>query len=134
MLKSLSVLLEQIISHQQDKIKRLEKQVELLKKLDVLEKSLVNNCLRLSSREIYQITHETVLRIYYSGTVSFCYSILGVSHWGYDNYLKNISYHNKQEFVDIQAREYILMAIDSKGYGRGSHLIEKLLENNFGIT
>lgn len=97
------------------------------------ERRLVNNCVKLTSREIYRLIHETVQRDDYCGTVSFCCSILGVARSGYYNYLKNISYHKEREQADLQARESILMAINFKGYEKGSRSIKMLLENNFGI-
>lgn len=124
---------DQIITQQDDRIKLLEEQIELLKKLDVTERRLVNNCVRLSSKEIYQMIHETVLSEEYCGTVSFCCAILGVARSGYYNYLKHISFYEKRELADLEARDQILMAIDFKGYEKGSRSIKMLLENTFGI-
>ena len=124
---------EQIIIQQQDKIKLLEEQIELLKKLDSTERRLVNSCVKLSSKQIYQMIHQTVLKNDYKGTVSFCCSILGVARSGYYKYLKNIEYHEQQELADMKARDNILKAIDFKGYKKGSRSITMLLKNTFGI-
>lgn len=124
---------DQIIKRQEDKINLLEEQIELLKKLDVTERRLVNNCVRLSNKEIYQMIHETVQSREYPSTVSFCCSILGVSRSGYYNYVKNISFYKEQENADIESRDYILKAINFKGYEKGSRSVKMLLENDFGI-
>lgn len=70
---------DQIITQQQDKIRLLEEQVELLKKLDATERRLVSSCIKLNRTEIFRLIHETVSCDNYQGTVSFCCSILGVS-------------------------------------------------------
>lgn len=72
-----------LIRQQEDKIKLLESQVELLKKLDVRERRLVNNYVTLKSSDAYKLIYETVSNKEYLGTVSYCCSILGVSRLGY---------------------------------------------------
>lgn len=124
---------DQIIKRQEDKINLLQEQIELLKKLDVTERRLVNNCVRLSNKEIYQMIYETVQSREYPSTVSFCCSILGVSRSGYYNYVKNILFYKEQENADIESRDYILKAINFKGYEKGSRSVKMLLENDFGI-
>lgn len=124
---------EQIIIEQQNKIKLLEEQLELLKKLDVTERRLVNNCVNLSNPEIYKLIHETVSNPKYKGTVSFCCSILGVPRSGYYNYLKQLPSYNQRELLDLEAKEHILMAMNYRGYKKGSRSIKMVLENVYDI-
>lgn len=115
---------EQIIIEQQNRIKLLEDQLELLKKLDTTERRLVNNYVNLSNSEIYKLIYVTVSDPNYKGTVSFCCLILSVSRSSYYNYLKQIPYHNRQEQSDLEAKENILLAMDYRGYKKGSRSIK----------
>ena len=125
---------DDIISKQEAKIKLLEEQLELLKKLDVTERRLVNNCVNLTNNEAYELIFDTVSRKNYSGTVSYCCSILGVSRSGYYNYLKTAPTRALRENKDLKARDIILKAYNFRGYMKGSRTIKMTLENEFGIT
>jgi len=124
---------EEIIRKQEEKIKLLEGQVELLKKLDMRERRLVNNCVTLTRSEAYKLIHETVSSKDYLGTVSYCCSILGVSRSGYYEYLKSSVIRDQRELADEEARDYILKAYDFKGYKKGSRSIKMTLKNEFNI-
>lgn len=124
---------DDLIRQQEDKIKLLESQVELLKKLDVRERRLVNNYVTLKSSDAYKLIYETVSNKEYLGTVSYCCSILGVSRSGYYDYLNSSSTRQKRELADLEAKEYILKAFDHRGYKKGSRSIKMTLENDFGI-
>jgi len=124
---------DDIICKQEAKIKLLEEQLELLKKLDVTERRLVNNCVNLTNNEVYELILKTVSRKDYSGTVSYCCSILGVSRSGYYNYLKTESSRAIRENEDLKARDIILKAYNYRGYKKGSRSIKMTLKNEFGI-
>lgn len=125
---------EDIINQQQNKIRLLEEQLELLKKLDVTERRLVNNYVNLSNTETYELIYKTVSDTKYTGTVSYCCAILGVARSGYYNYLKHIDYYTLKEEIDLEAKNYILKAIDYRDYKKGSRSIKMVLENDFGIN
>ncbi|WFD10154.1 IS3 family transposase [Tepidibacter hydrothermalis] len=124
---------DDIISKQEAKIKLLEEQLELLKKLDVTERRLVNNCVNLTNNEVYELILKTVSKKDYSGTVSYCCSILGVSRSGYYHYLKTAPSRTIRENEDLKARDIILKAYNYRGYKKGSRSIKMTLENEFGI-
>lgn len=124
---------DSIIEKQEAKIKLLEEQIELLKKLDVTERRLVNNCVELTKNEVYKLIYETMSNSHYLGTVSHCCAILGVSRSGYYNYLKSSDIRHKKELADEEARDIILKAFNYKGYKKGSRSIKMLLENEFNI-
>lgn len=125
---------DDIISKQETKIKLLEEQLELLKKLDVTERRLVNNCVNLTNNEVYELILKTVSKKDYSGTVSYCCSILGVSRSGYYHYLKTAPARAIRENEDLKVRDIILKAYNYRGYKKGSRSIKMTLENEFGIT
>nr|WP_243128909.1 hypothetical protein [Clostridium novyi] len=49
-----------IINKQEAKIKLLEKQLDLLKKFDMTERRLINNCVNLINNEVYELFFKTV--------------------------------------------------------------------------
>lgn len=123
-----------IIARQEDKIRLLEEQIALLKKLDLTERRLVNNCVKLENPEIYKMIYETVSDVNYKGTVSLCCSILGVHRSGYYNYLKTQSYHAEKIKQELKDKELILLAMNHRGYKKGSRSIKMVLQNDFNIN
>lgn len=63
----------------------------------------------------------------------FC-DLLNVSRSGYYNYLNSINIQQGKEDKDIEAKNNILMAIDFRGYKKGSRSIKMILENEFNIV
>lgn len=124
---------DDIINKQEAKIKLLEEQLDLLKKLDMTERRLVSNCVNLTNNEVYKLIFKTVSKKDYSGTVSYCCSILGVSRSGYYHYLKTAPARAKKENDDLKVRDIILKAYDYRGYKKGSRSIKMTLENEFSI-
>lgn len=100
---------DDLIRQQEDRIKLLESQVELLKKSDMRERRLVNSCVTLKSSDAYKLIHATVSSKEYLGTVSYCCSILDVSRSGYYNYLKHLPTKQNRELADLEAKEYMVM-------------------------
>lgn len=125
---------DDIINKQEAKIKLLEEQLDLLKKLDMTERRLVSNCVNLTNNEVYKLIFKTVSKKDYSGTVSYCCSILEVSRSGYYHYLKTAPARAKKENDDLKVRDIILKAYDYRGYKKGSRSIKMTLENEFSIT
>ena len=125
---------EQIIMRQEAKIKLLESQVELLKKADRLERRLVNQSMKLLPNEIFQLINDTIQEHNLQQMVSYFCTLLQVSRSGYYNYINN--YHNRksQENKDLQAKDFILRAMNHHGYQKGSRSIYMTLKNEFNIT
>jgi Transposase and inactivated derivatives len=124
---------DDLIKQQEEKIRLLEGQINLLKKLDWTERRLVNSCVNLRNSDIYKLIFETVSSKTYSGTVSYCCSILNVSRSGYYYYLKSLATKTNRELTDLEAKDFILKAFNHKGYKKGSRSIKMTLENDFGI-
>lgn len=124
---------DDIISKQEAKIRLLEEQLYLVKKLDVTERRLVNNCVNLKNSEVYELIRQTVSLPHYKGTVSYCCAILNVSRSGYYNYVKTATERKLRENDDLKAKDNILKAYKFRGYPKGSRTIKMILENEFGI-
>lgn len=124
---------DEIIERQDAKIKLLEEQLELLKKLDVIERRLVNNSLNLTNQEIYKLITETISKYNLENKVSHFCTLLGVSRSGYYHYINTSDIRLLKEQQDLEARENILKAFEYKGFKKGSRTIKMTLEKVFDI-
>lgn len=125
---------DKIIERQESKIKLLEEQLEMLKKLDMSERRLVKKCLTLKSNDKFKLIAETISKNNYIGMIRYFCDLLNVSRSGYYNYLNSINIQQGKEDKDIEAKNNILMAIDFRGYKKGSRSIKMILENEFNIV
>ena len=131
-LKAKNITDKELIRRQEAKIKLLELEVELLKKIDLKERGLIGSQ-RLKSSEIFELIRITIRDNNLKNVVSYLCASAGVSRSGYYNYLSNESKRERREEIDIKVRDDILMAISFRGYKKGSRSIKMLLEDKFGI-
>ena len=131
-LKAKNITDKELIRRQEAKIKLLELEVELLKKIDLKERGLIGSQ-RLKSSDIFELIRITIRDNNLKNVVSYLCASAGVSRSGYYNYLSNESKRERREEIDIKVRDDILMAISFRGYKKGSRSIKKLLEDKFGI-
>ena len=131
-LKAKNITDKELIRRQEAKIKLLELEVELLKKIDLKERGLIGSQ-RLKSSDIYELIRITIRDNNLKNVVSYLCASAGVSRSGYYNYLSNESKRERREEIDIKVRDDILMAISFRGYKKGSRSIKMLLEDKFGI-
>lgn len=124
---------DDIIQKQQAKIQLLEEQLELLKKLDVTERRLVNNSVNLKSNEIFKLINDTITNNEFKNMVSYFCDLLNVSRSGYYNYLTTFEEQKLKEEKDIEAKNNILMAYNHRGYNKGSRSIKMILQGEFSI-
>ena len=124
--------IKELIRRQEAKIKLLELEVELLKKIDLKERGLIGSQ-RLKSSDIFELIRITIRDNNLKNVVSYLCASAGVSRSGYYNYLSNESKRERREEIDIKVRDDILMAISFRGYKKGSRSIKMLLEDKFGI-
>jgi transposase InsO family protein len=124
---------EEIIERQEAKIKLLEAQVELLKKLDVKERMLIRNGKKLRSSDIFQLINETVIKNNFKKLTSYLCELSGVSRSGYYNYINSENTRIKREKSDLEVKKMILKVFDRRGYKKGSRSIKMVLENEFNI-
>lgn len=131
-LKAKNITDKELIRRQEAKIKLLELEVELLKKIDLKERGLIGSQ-RLKSSDIFESIRITIRDNNLKNVVSYLCASAGVSRSGYYNYLSNESKRERREEIDIKVRDDILMAISFRGYKKGSRSIKMLLEDKFGI-
>lgn len=131
-LKAKNITDKELIRRQEAKIKLLELEVELLKKIDLKERGLIGSQ-RLKSSDIFELIRITIHDNNLKNVVSYLCASAGVSRSGYYNYLSNESKRERREEIDIKVRDDILMAISFRGYKKGSRSIKMLLEDKFGI-
>ena len=131
-LKAKNITDKELIRRQEAKIKLLELEVELLKKIDMKERGLIGSQ-RLKSSDIFELIRITIRDNNLKNVVSYLCASAGVSRSGYYNYLSNESKRERREEIDIKVRDDILMAISFRGYKKGSRSIKMLLEDKFGI-
>lgn len=125
---------DEIIERQESKIKLLEEQVELLKKLDKIERRLVSIGRSLPASNIFQMIKDTILKYSINGMVSYFCEMLGVSRSGYYNYIKSVETRREQEERDLRSKDLILKAFNKHGYKKGSRSIKMTLEQEFNIV
>lgn len=131
-LKAKNITDKELIRRQEAKIKLLELEVELLKKIDLKERGLIGSQ-RLKSSDIFELIRIIIRDNNLKNVVSYLCASAGVSRSGYYNYLSNESKRERREEIDIKVRDDILMAISFRGYKKGSRSIKMLLEDKFGI-
>ena len=130
--KTKNITDKELIRRQKAKIKLLELEVELLKKIDLKERGLVKSQ-KLKSSDIFELIKITISDNNLRNVVSYLCASAGVSRSGYYNYLSNEKKREERESNDIRVRDDILMAINFRGYKKGSRSIKMLLEDKFGI-
>ena len=114
-LKAKNITDKELIRRQEAKIKLLELEVELLKKIDLKERGLIGSQ-RLKSSDIFELIRITIRDNNLKNVVSYLCASAGVSRSGYYNYLSNESKRERREEIDIKVRDDILMAISFRGY------------------
>lgn len=122
---------DEVIARQEARIKLLESQVELLKKLDSKERLLVNGK-NLSKNKLFELIKETVDQGLGRMTRYLC-DLLHVSRSGYYNYLQASDTRKERSLSDAKAGELIKKAFNRKGFKKGSRSIKMTLENEFGV-
>lgn len=125
---------EEIIERQNAKIKLLEEQIELLKKLDKIERRMVNEGRNLLPSNIFQLINDTILKYNLSRMVSCFCEMLGVSRSGYYNYISSSEIRRIKEENDLRSKDLILKAFHKHGYKKGSRSIKMTLEQEFNLT
>jgi putative transposase len=123
----------ELIERQEARIKLLEGQVELLKKLEATERRLLNGSENLNPSRVYQLIHETIEQNHFKRMTKYFCDLLEVSRSGYYSYLKASSVREAKEQLDLEAKEIILKAFKRRGYKKGSRSIKMILENDYDL-
>lgn len=123
---------DEVITRQEARIKLLESQVELLKKLDTKERLLVAKGMNLSKDKLFELIKDSVDQGLSRMTGYLC-SLLSVSRSGYYSYIQAENTRLERSLSDTEASELIKKAFHRRGYKKGSRSIKMILENEFGI-
>ena len=123
----------EIIERQEARIKLLEGQVELLKKLETTERRLLSTGQNLETSKIFQLINDTIEQNHYKQMTRYFCELLGVSRSGYYSFLKAAESRLVSEQMDLEAKEIILKAFNRRGYKKGSRSIKMILENEYGL-
>lgn len=124
----------EIIDRQEAKIKLLEGQVELLKKLDMTERRLLNSSENLDPSRVFQLIYETIKQHQFKHMTKYFCELLGVSPSGYYSYLKSADNRKAREKLDLEAKDMILKAFNRRGYKKGSRSIKMILEGEHDLN
>ncbi|WP_271811342.1 IS3 family transposase [Clostridium beijerinckii] len=125
---------EEIIERQEAKIKLLESQVELLKKLDVTERLLINKSKNLKTADIFELINDTITEHHFKKLTGYFCELLAVSRSGYYNYINSKERRIARETKELEAKNIVLKAFNRRGYKKGSRSIKMILENEFNIV
>lgn len=132
--KTEKVLTEpEIIAKQEARIRILESQLDLLKKLDSKERLLVLDRRNVSRNERFELIIEAVSNGFERMTGYLC-GLLDVSRSGYYNYLKSVDSRLARQQADQEAGELINKAFNRRGFKKGSRSIKMVLKNEFSVT
>jgi transposase InsO family protein len=123
----------EIIDRQEARIKLLEGQVELLKKLEMTERRLLNKSQNLETSKVFHLIYETIEQNQFKQMTKYFCKHLGVSRSGYYNYLKAANSRFEREQKDLEAKEIILKAFNRRGYKKGSRSIKMILNNEYDL-
>ncbi|ULO06031.1 IS3 family transposase [Paenibacillus sp. 19GGS1-52] len=123
---------DEVIAKQEARIRLLESQVDLLKKLDTKERLLVAKGMNLSKTKLFELIKNAVDQGLGRMTGYIC-KLLNVSRSGYYSYLGSADTRLERTRSDAKAGDYIKKAFHRRGYKKGSRSIKMVLENEFGI-
>jgi putative transposase len=124
---------DEVIAKQEARIKLLESQVELLKKLDTKERLLVAKGMNVSKDKLFELIKQAVDKGPKRLTRYLC-ELLHVSRSGYYNYIQAAEHRLKRMSLDHAAGELVKKAFQRRGFKKGSRSIKMILENEFGVT
>lgn len=122
---------EDIIRHQQAEIEYLREELDLVKKLELGERSVITG--KLAPSFAYEIIRNTLKKLQKTGLVRKLCSLAGVSRSGYYNYWKNEAKRIEREKADKANFELVKAAYGFERYAKGSREISMTLADHFGV-
>lgn len=123
----------EIIERQEARIKLLEGQVDLLKKLEVTERRLLRTSENLEKSKIFQLIYDTLQQYDLKHMTKYFCELLQVSRSGYYSYLNSSDKREAREEADLQAKKLIVKAFNRRGYKKGSRSIQMVLKSEYGV-
>lgn len=124
---------DEIMDKQEARIKLLESQIELLKKLDMKERLLVAKGKSLSKNNLFELI-EGVVKQGLGRVTRYLCDLLQVSRSEYYHYLKTAELRKERARLDTEAGELITKAFHRRGFKKGARSIKMILENEFKVV
>ncbi|RDY24328.1 IS3 family transposase, partial [Romboutsia maritimum] len=123
--------IEEVLAKKDAEIRYLKAELELIKKLELQERQVINK--KLPSSMIFRLIQNLIKDFkLYNMTRHLC-KIANVSTSGYYNFLRNFKARDMMENEDLKSKEIILKAFNYRGYKKGSRTIKMILKNKFNV-
>ncbi|MGL4868581.1 MAG: IS3 family transposase [Cetobacterium sp.] len=123
---------DEIISRKNAEIEFLKAEVELLKKLELQERLVING--KIAASKIFKLIESIVQKLVGQNVIKYLCSLADVSRSGYYRYLNSKDIQESRELDDELVKNDILKAFKFKGYKKGSRSIKMTLQNTFGVN
>ncbi|MFR6553291.1 MAG: IS3 family transposase [Paraclostridium sordellii] len=123
--------LEEIISKKDTEIEYLKAELDLIKKLELQERQVINK--KLPAIYVFKLIQYLIKNFNIKNMTRYLCKIANVSTSGYYKFLSNFKSRQVYEQNDIKSKELILKAFNYRGYKKGSRSVKMTLENKFGI-
>ena len=123
--------IEEILAKKDAQIEYLKAELELIKKLELQERQVINK--KLPTCKIFELIQNLIRNFNLKNMTRHLCKIANVSTSGYYNFLRNFNTRNIREKKDFMSKEIILKAFNYRGYKKGSRSIKMVLENKFNI-
>lgn len=123
--------IEEILAKKDAEIEYLKAELELIKKLELQERQVINK--KLPSSMIFKLIQNLIKDFKLNNMTRHLCKIANVSTSGYYNFLKTFKTRDVKENEDLKSKEIILNAFNYRGYKKGSRTIKMILKNKFNI-
>jgi transposase InsO family protein len=124
---------EELLERRDTEIKFLKAEVELLKKLDVKERRVIQQKKKIKTSDIFELIKNILKKHNIKNKISYLCKAAEVSRSGYYNYINSEATRELRERNDLTVKDVILKVFNRRGYKKGSKSIKMILENEFNI-
>ena len=124
--------IEEVLAKKDAEIAYLKAELELIKKLELQERQVINK--KLSPSKIFKIIQNLIKDFNLNKLTRYLCKIANVSTSGYYKFLNNFKTRDMNEYSDLKSKEIILKAFNYRGYKKGSRSIKMILKNKFNIV
>jgi len=122
----------EIIAKKDAEIAYLKAELELVKKLELEERQVINGKLR--SSQIFNLIEKVIDKYKLRGVVRHLCKLSGVSTSGYYKYLKTGEHRTLRDKQDLNDFKLIEKAYKLKGFSKGSRGVYMALRSVFGVV
>lgn len=123
--------IEEVLAKKDAEIEYLKAELELIKKLELQERQVINK--KLSSSKIFKLIQNLIKDFNLNNMTRHLCKIANVSTSGYYKFLNSFKTRDMNEYNDLKSKEIILKAFNYRGYKKGSRSIKMILKNKFNI-